>query len=47
MSMEEPVREHLPISPSNPGLGMLIEVRVSVSILFLVSPFFPIMYLEA
>lgn len=35
-----------PISPSTPGLGMLMEVRVSVSSLFLVSPFFPMMYLE-
>lgn len=35
-----------PISPSTPGLGMLMQVRVSVSSLFLVSPFFPMMYLE-
>lgn len=36
-----------PISPSTPGLGMLMQVRVSVSSLFLVSPFFPMTYLEA
>lgn len=35
-----------PISPSTPSLGMLMEVRVSVSSLFLVSPFFPMMYLR-